>query len=182
MLTAEANSNVVDGTISGGVGLLILLLKLVPLESPFGFLHYTGDFFITIMLVAISVKEPISTTIMSFRELTSATIKDEAIKTIVRNIVRKEIQEENIDNKFEIYKIGKHIKVVILLSENLEPEVLKRLKTDCLREIKSNFQSVTVEYVYRKISEKEEIKQDTASTKSEIKDTKLEKIEKKEKA
>ena len=91
-------------------------------------------------------------------------------------------QEENIDNKFEIYKIGKHIKVVILLSENLEPEVLKRLKTDCLREIKSNFQSVTVEYVYRKISEKEEIKQDTATTKSEIKDTKLEKIEKKEKA
>ena len=56
------------------------------------------------------------------------------------------------------------------------------MKTDCLREIKSNFQSVTVEYVYRKISEKEEIKQDTATTKSEIKDTKLEKIEKKEKA
>lgn len=181
MLTAEANSNVVDGIISGGVGLLILLLKLVPLESPFRFLHYTGDFFITIMLVAISVKEPISTTIMSFRELTSATIKDETIKTIVRNIVRKEIKEENIDNKFEIYKIGKHIKVVILLSENLEPEVLQRLKTDCLREIKSNFQSVTVEYVYRKISDKEEIKQDTDTTKSEIKDTELEKIEKKEK-
>lgn len=150
MLTAEYKSNFVDGTISGGVGLLILLLLFINIDGKLGFLHYTGDFFITLILVAISIKEPIIVFTMSIREISGATIKDKEIKKTVRKIVSKIIKDEDLDNKFEIYKIGMHIKITILLEDNIEEEILKRLKTEALQEIKENFDSVTIEYVFRK--------------------------------
>ncbi len=45
IILAEAKGNLVDGLISGAIGIAILLLYLVPINSWFGFLHYTGDFF-----------------------------------------------------------------------------------------------------------------------------------------
>lgn len=150
MLTAESKSNMVDGIISGGVGLLILLLSFINIDGKLGFLHYTGDFFITLILVAVSIKEPIKLFGSSLREISGATVKDKEIKSIVRKIVAKEIREEDLDNKFEVYKIGMHIKVVILLNDNIEKTTLQRLKSDTIKEIKESFDSVSVEFVLRK--------------------------------
>jgi len=150
MLTAESKSNFVDGVISGGVGILILLLSFININGKLGFLHYTGDFFITLILVAVSIKEPIKLFATSLRELSGATVKDKEIKSKIRRIVAKEIREEELDNKFEVYKIGMHIKVVILLNDNIEKETLQRLKTETIKEIKESFDSVSVEFVLRK--------------------------------
>jgi len=150
MLTAESKSNFVDGVISGGVGILILLLSFININGKLGFLHYTGDFFITLILVAVSIKEPIKLFATSLRELSGATVKDKEIKSKIRRIVAKEIREEELDNKFEVYKIGMHIKVVILLNDNIEKETLQRLKSDTIKEIKESFDSVSVEFVLRK--------------------------------
>ena len=150
MLTAESKSNLVDGIISGGIGILIMMLYFINIDGKLGFLHYTGDFFITLILVAISIKEPIVLLSLSLREISGATIKDKEIKKVVRKIISKEMKDEDLDNKFEVYKIGKHIKIVILLQDNIDQQVLLRLKTDALKEIKSSFNSVTIEYVFRK--------------------------------
>ena len=150
MLTAESKSNFVDGVISGGVGILILLLSFININGKLGFLHYTGDFFITLILVAVSIKEPIKLFATSLRELSGATVKDKEIKSKIRRIVAKEIREEELDNKFEVYKIGMHIKVVILLNDNIEKETLQRLKSGTIKEIKESFDSVSVEFVLRK--------------------------------
>jgi len=150
MLTAESKSNFVDGVISGGVGILILLLSFININGKLGFLHYTGDFFTTLILVAVSIKEPIKLFATSLRELSGATVKDKEIKSKIRRIVAKEIREEELDNKFEVYKIGMHIKVVILLNDNIEKETLQRLKSDTIKEIKESFDSVSVEFVLRK--------------------------------
>lgn len=150
MLTAESKSNMVDGIISGGVGILILLLSFININGKLGFLHYTGDFFITLILVAVSIKQPIVLFGASIREISGATVKDKEIKSTVRKIVAKEIREEDLDNKFEVYKIGMHIKVVILLNDNVEKETLQRLKTETIKEIKESFDSVSVEFVLRK--------------------------------
>ena len=136
MLTAESKSNLVDGIISGGVGILIALLLVIDINGSLGFFHYTGDFFITLILVAISIKTPISLMGLSIRELSGGTVKDEKIKSTIREIVRKEIKEENLNNRFEIYKVGKHIKVVIILNDIVDTDVLARLKSDTVNEIK----------------------------------------------
>ena len=151
MLTAESRSNFVDGVISAGVGILIMTLFFININGKLGFFHYTGDFFITLILVLISIKSPIELFLMSVREISGATIKDKEIKKIVRNIVRKEIKEEELDNRFEVYKIGTHIKVVIILNDIVDTDVLSRLKSDATKEIKEKFENVSIEYVLRKI-------------------------------
>jgi len=150
MLAAESKSNLIDGIISVGVGVLVLTLSFININGKLGFLHYTGDFFITLILVAVSIKEPVVLFADSLREISGATVKDKEIKTKIRRIVAKEIREEELDNKFEVYKIGMHIKVVILLNENVEKETLIRLKTETIKEIKESFDSVSVEFVLRK--------------------------------
>jgi predicted Co/Zn/Cd cation transporter (cation efflux family) len=150
MLTAESKSNFVDGVISGGIGFLVLILLFININGPLGFLHYTGDFFITMALVAIFIKEPIKLFAETIRELSGATVKNKEIKNLVRKIVLEQLQEEDLDNKFEVYKVGMHIKVVILLNEEFDGEVFSRLKVETIKEIKEHFDSVTLEYVIRK--------------------------------
>lgn len=150
MLTAESKSNFIDGVISGGIGLLVLVLLFIDKSGPLGFFHFTGDFFITLILVAVFIKEPIKLFIMSIREISGATVKDKQIKKLVRKIVLEQLQSEDLDNKFEVYKIGMHIKVVILLEEDFDKAVFSRLKLETLKEIKEHFDSVTIEYVIRK--------------------------------
>lgn len=150
MLTAESKSNLIDGVISGGIGVLVLMLAFISIDGPLGFLHYTGDFFITIALVAIFIREPIQLFATAIRELSGATVKDKEIKKLVRKIVLEQLQDEDLDNKFEVYKVGMHIKVVILLNEDFDKEVFSRLKMETIKEIKEHFDSVTLEYVIRK--------------------------------
>lgn len=150
MLTAESKSNFVDGVISGGIGLLVFILLFININGKFGFFHYYGDFIITSILVLIFVKEPIQLFIMSVREISGATVKDKEIKKLVRKIVLEELKSEDLDNKFEVYKVGMHIKIVILLDDDFDLQVLAQIKEDALKEIKMHFDSVSIEYVIRK--------------------------------
>ena len=150
MLTAETKSNFVDSLISCGICFLIFILLFVSKSSKLAFLHYTGDFFITLLLVAVSIKEPINLLILSIREISGATVKDKEIRKKVRKIISKAIKEEDLDNKFEVYKIGMHIRVVILLTEYIDQELLAKLKAESIKEIKETFDSATIEFVIRK--------------------------------
>ena len=150
MLTAESKSNIIDGVISGGIGLLVFVLLFVPLNGKLRFLHFTGDFFITLALFVIFIKEPIKLFLGSIREISGATVKDKEIKKLVRKIVSTELKDEELDNKFEVYKIGMNIKVVILLKPEFDAEVLSRFKKDAIKELKEYFDSVIIEFVIRK--------------------------------
>ena len=150
MLTAESKSNIIDGVISGGIGFLVLILLFVPLNGKLRFLHFTGDFFITLALFVIFIKEPIKLFLGSIREISGATVKDKEIKKLVRKIVSTELKDEDLDNKFEVYKIGMNIKVVILLQPEFDAEVMSRFKKDAIKELKEYFDSVIIEFVIRK--------------------------------
>ena len=58
MLTAECKSTLVDGSMSFGIGVVAVFLWFLPAGGPLDFLHYTGDFFITVALVLLTIKEP----------------------------------------------------------------------------------------------------------------------------
>ena len=150
MLTAESKSNIIDGVISGGIGLLVLILLFIPIDGKLKFLHFTGDFFITVILFAIFIKEPIILFLGSIREISGATVKDKEIKKLVRKIVANELKDEELDNKFEVYKIGMNIKVVILLQPDFDKEVMSRFKKETIKELKEYFDSVIIEFVIRK--------------------------------
>ncbi len=60
MLKAEAKGTLIDGMSSLGIGIVAVLLYFIPSGTPFDFLHYPGDFFITTISVLLTIKEPVT--------------------------------------------------------------------------------------------------------------------------
>lgn len=138
MLRAESQTNLLDGLQSAGIGVAILILRLIPLDSSLGFLHYTGDFFIAAVLVATSLKEPIVLFFDAFRELTGGISKDKNICEAVT--LSTGLQPSD----FTIYKIGMKIKVCIPMSNITQTDIAAKEKM--LQVLRQNYEHADIEY------------------------------------
>ena len=107
LLRTEAQTNLIDGLQSAGIGLAFFIIQLIPIDSAFGFLHYTGDFFISLVIIAISVKDPVMLLLDSFRELTDGIAKDKDIYAAVEEATGLKPAE------FTVIKTGMMIRVCI---------------------------------------------------------------------
>lgn len=134
MLAAESRGNYIDGLISAGVGVAIIALSLVDINGPLGFLHYTGDFFITLVLVAISLKDPLSVLSYSFKEFARSTVQSDDIYDTVLEIFHQVLNSQADKLDILIFKQGMYIKVKIHI---LTPEDLQLV--DTLASKKSEF-------------------------------------------
>ena len=139
ILHAEYQTNIIDGLQSAVIGVAIVLLKFVPLESALGFLHYTGDFFISLLVIIASIKEPVVLFFDAFRELTGGVTFDKKVIDTVKEVSDLE------ENQFEVYKIGMKIKVCIRKEEITDKDMVKKqIIQDKLLKVYDN---VVVEYV-----------------------------------
>ncbi len=144
ILTAETKGNFVDGILSLGVGLAAVLLKLTNINGSFGFLHYTGDFFITSFLVLFSLKEPVQVLISSFRELSGGTANSQELKDNISHIIEKNLCGIISQPKYEIYKTGMHIKICIYLSKPVDFEKLQTIKKQMLINICTIYENTEI--------------------------------------
>ncbi|MFT8812932.1 MAG: cation transporter, partial [Oenococcus sp.] len=69
MLFSETQGTFVDGTMSLGIGAAALILFFIRPNSSLGFLRYTGDFFITLLLVILTIKMPLQVIRSAFGEI-----------------------------------------------------------------------------------------------------------------
>jgi predicted Co/Zn/Cd cation transporter (cation efflux family) len=151
ILTAESKSNFVDGLQSFGIGIAIVFLNMIDYDSTLGFLHYTGDFFVTVILALISLKQPIIVLINSFRELTGGASNDTEIKSKIERVVAVHLDGITQDKRCEIFKIGMHIKVRISLLNEVNQDTvaaLVKVKQTVLEEMKKTYDSVELSYVF----------------------------------
>ena len=110
ILRAESQTNFIDGLQSAGIGVAIVALHFIPLESPLSFLHYTGDFFIALIIVVAAIKEPIDLFFDAMRELTGGITTDSKIIDIVKESTGLKASQ------FDVYKMGMRIRVCVRLS------------------------------------------------------------------
>lgn len=139
MLRSESQTNLIDGLQSAGIGVAIVILRLLPIDSALGFLHYTGDFFIALIVTIASIKEPIVIFFDAFRELTGGQTKDNAIIQAVCEITGLE------KTQFEIYKIGMKVNVRIPLTCKDEIDLIAKEKM--LSELRQKYESAEIKYV-----------------------------------
>ena len=139
ILRAEYQTNIIDGLQSAVIGVAIVMLKFVPLESALGFLHYTGDFFISLLVIIASIREPVVLFFDAFRELTGGVTKDKKIIAIVKEATGLE------ENQFQVYKIGMKIKVCIYKTE-LQVNDMKE-KQRMQKELIKTYNNAVIEYV-----------------------------------
>ncbi|CYV51967.1 Co/Zn/Cd cation transporter [Streptococcus suis] len=148
IILAEAKGNLVDGLISGAIGIAILLLYLVPINSWFGFLHYTGDFFLTLALAIISFKEPWNLLVASFKELANGTIHFPEIHDSIYQLLEPYLKEDSNDVEIHIFKQGMKIRVKINL-HNIHHEIIQKLledKPQMLYLLKKHHEYISIEY------------------------------------
>ncbi|MGQ7395342.1 cation transporter [Streptococcus sp. ZY1909104] len=148
IILAEAKGNLVDGLISGAIGLAILLLFFVPINGPLGFLHYTGDFFLTVALALISFKEPWNGLLTAFKELANGTTHVPEIHESIYQILGSYLDEDAQDIDIHIFKQGMNVRVKINLHD-VEHQLVQQLlaeKPQMLYLLQKQHEYISVEY------------------------------------
>ncbi len=151
ILTAESRADLVDGVLSLGTGVAVILLYFVDINGKFGFLHYTGDFFITIFLVAFSIKPPIMVLTNAFKELSSSTTEDEDLKGNIVTVLHSHLGSTAKGCDIDIFKVGMHIKIRISLNHDINNHDINKLVTKrhhILKELHSSYESVELLYMF----------------------------------
>lgn len=151
ILAAESKSNIIDGLQSLGIGIAIALLSLTDINGGLGFLHYTGDFIVTIILVLFSIKEPVKILISSFKELSGGTVSTCEIKTNIMRAVNTHFGNTVDSVKCDIFKVGMYIKVRVIFNKEPDSDLLPRLKQsrqETLNELKQIYENIELVFVF----------------------------------
>lgn len=151
ILNAESKSNFIDGLQSMGVGVAIVFLKLIDINSSLGFLHYTGDFFITVVLVLISLKQPMRVLIYSFMELSNGTSNNSEIRNNINNTVNAHLDDIVQKKQCDIFKVGMHIKVRISLLNEINQDTVQKLieaRQKIIDELRKTYDSLKIDFVF----------------------------------
>ncbi|MDR0910859.1 MAG: cation transporter [Spirochaetaceae bacterium] len=151
MLAAESKSNIVDGLQSAGIGLAVILLSFVDKTSSLGFLHYTGDFFITFILVLISLKMPLKILVSAFKELTGGISDDEIIKQHINAIIDAHLNIIVPEKRCDIFKVGMHINIRVLLPNSIGHNIIDELKTSrekIIHDLQLYYDSIKLNFVF----------------------------------
>lgn len=131
MLKAETKASFIDGIISLGVGGAIILVLSIPKNGNLMFIHYTADSFITLILIALTCREPIKIFIDSFLELTRGINQSKDIKHEIDNTIElQDLKDKNIKIKnINIFKVGKKIIVEMYIDlEDSENTTVKNIE------------------------------------------------------
>lgn len=148
MLQTEAKMNFIDGLQSLVIGIATFLLLLTDMNGKFGFLYYTGDFFVTTILVLVTIKQPIAEIINAFKEVTGAITKDREINEFINKIVDEKLA--NLEYSYNIYKKGMFINIVVNVKSKIDENIYKLLlekKEEILKEVTTKYQNSSLEYI-----------------------------------
>ncbi len=151
ILAAESKGNFVDGLQTLGIGIAAVLLFFVDPDSSLGFLWYTGDFFITLFLVIVSVREPVVIIFNSFREISGGITGDRELINYINGAADEFISPVAEKNRREIVKTGMYIDVKILLDEEITHDMYAALltaKEDMHANIKQKYENIRISFEF----------------------------------
>ena len=151
MLRAEAQSTLVDGMISFGIGLAAVVLVLLPAGGPLDFLHYTGDFFITTVIVILAVKEPVEVLRDAFVELVGGVHDDDETNTFVEQAAQRHLPANTEYEKTMIFKTGMNYTVDVYLAgtgQSIDVAHLVECNRSLERALKHRLHIVDVDLVF----------------------------------
>ena len=151
MLRAEAQSTLVDGMISFGIGVAAVVLVLLPAGGPLDFLHYTGDFFITTAIVILAVREPVEVLRDAFVELVGGVHDDDETNAFVEAAAQRHLPANTEYERTMIFKTGMNYTVDVYLAgtgESIDVTDLVECKRSLERELKRRLHIVDVDLVF----------------------------------
>ena len=151
MLKAEANGTWIDGMISLGIGIVAVLLYFLPNGTPLDFLHYTGDFFITTIIVALTIKEPVTVLRDAFVELIGGTHDDEEVSELVSREASAHLPAGVKVQTIHVFKTGMNFDIDIIVNgtgDVVRVEDLVEARKRMERALEPKLHLVNVDFVF----------------------------------
>ncbi|MFT8916401.1 MAG: cation transporter [Oenococcus sp.] len=145
MLFAETQGTFVDGMMSLGIGVAALILLFIQPNSALGFLRYTGDFFITLLLVLLTIKMPLQVIKSAFGEISGKLLLNPEIHRWIDVCLKKHPLEGIKIKKYFVYKVGMSIKIDVFLDTGksfIDSSQLSRTKAAILKELSKKLEFV----------------------------------------
>lgn len=143
ILTAESKTCYVDGLQSFGIGAATFALYFIDINGKLGFLHYIGDFLITIVLVLFSIKEPVAVLVNSFRELTGGTSSDKELVTSVHKSIQKHCPELLL-KQTKVIKRGMYITAYLYLTATVEYERANEIRKNLMNDLSQKYENLEI--------------------------------------
>lgn len=115
MVQAEMNSTFIDGAISLGIGIAALAIVLLPQSAAFAWIHYTGDFWITLVIALCAIKEPVGVLKAAFIELVGGVHTDSDVQQLVEEYAVQHIPEQTEFEQVLVFKTGMNYRIDVQL-------------------------------------------------------------------
>jgi divalent metal cation (Fe/Co/Zn/Cd) transporter len=149
LLKVESTNTRIDALMSGGIGLAALVVSQIPLNSPFSFLLYTGDFFITLALTAFTIKDPLVMCAQAWSELSNGTLTSGGVELSIRQVVADMSPVKLTRRGCMVFRQGKGLRVAIPIDgeEEILTSQCKDAATAIERRLAREYGHVVVEYV-----------------------------------
>lgn len=149
MLFSETKGTLVDELMSLGIGLFAFVLSFIDQDSPLGFLKYTGDFFMTALLVSFAIRLPIQVIKRAFTEVCGGLVLDQHIQQSIEACIKKYLFGGLLIKKCLVYKIGMSFRIYVLISSKtkyINNGRLSKIKTLVLKELSKKLSFVNLEF------------------------------------
>lgn len=144
ILSAESKTCYVDGLQSLGIGIAVCALYFIDINGKLGFLHYTGDFFVTVILVLFSIKEPVQVLVNGFRELTGGTTSDQEMTDAVHAAVASVCDGSVTICRKDIIKTGMYLHIRLYPSDPPKDEWMQEAKRKIKKELEQKYENIEI--------------------------------------
>lgn len=151
MLLAESKSTKIDAIMCGGIGFAAFFVLLIKGNSSLSFLLYTGDFFVTILLVLFSIATPFKVLKNAFIEICGGRLVNEEIQKEFETCVCNHLGHKYQLDDCKIYKTGMSFRLDIEISgaeEVINVTQLKEKKQQILTELNQYYEFVHLNFIY----------------------------------
>ncbi len=153
ILSVESQASVIDGFLTLGVGIALLLASIIPLNSPLDFLLYIGDAIIVLILCLLLIKAPLRTIKEAFIELSGGVLQDKKSKEQIEEVITKHLSPEFNYLSNYINKMGSSYFVILYItakSELVNVARVEAMKEEMLNALIPTFHTIDMEIIIKK--------------------------------
>ena len=151
ILRAEYSGAIVDGFMSAGIGVALVGIRYIDLQSSFGFLHYIGDSLLVLLLCVLLGKGPIVLIRDSFIELAGGTLQDGQGRVRIEAVLNQHLHQPGLLTGSYISKTGSQYLVVAYLDvaivEQIGSEGIREIRRQIVAELGRDYPNILFETV-----------------------------------